>query len=355
MWSILFTKKGRLCSIVPGSIPVSYVINTITLCVCMPNYEQGVCFFDTAEVYNGGESERLIGEFIRNRRYRSIREKKDKYNDGIHANSDENDDDGDFSSPLLENEGINNYASLDINDATENGDERKGEDMAALLPPSSFRPIVATKFIPLPVPWRGFQSSVMQALYQSLDRLNLPYVDLYQIHGPAFSLRSRSNSCSALYTFTPLYIDRSIILSVATIAIIIIITMNAIIIMYLLGVDVWAEGLVECYEKGLARAVGVSNYNSQEVKTTHRILDEHGVKLASNQIEYSLLHRLPGTFFCVFCLYPCMFCMCVLYHIQTYRLVYLYEYMYAYVCVCMLVRTNTCTHTYMSIYTYSQS
>ena len=41
--------------------------------------------------------------------------------------------------------------------------------------------------------------------------------------------------------------------------------------------------------------VGVSNYNSDQVARTVRVLEARGHKLASNQIEYSLLKRRPET------------------------------------------------------------
>jgi aryl-alcohol dehydrogenase-like predicted oxidoreductase len=42
-------------------------------------------------------------------------------------------------------------------------------------------------------------------------------------------------------------------------------------------------------------AVGVSNYSAREVRATHRALADLGVPLATNQVEYSLLRRVPET------------------------------------------------------------
>ena len=77
-------------------------------------------------------------------------------------------------------------------------------------------------------------------------------MDLYQVHSPAFSLRA---------------------------------------------VEVWAEGMAQCVKEGLCKHVGVSNYSSDQVARTHAMLAKYGIKLASNQIEYSLLHRLPERYF----------------------------------------------------------
>ena len=48
------------------------------------------------------------------------------------------------------------------------------------------------------------------------------------------------------------------------------------------------------YATGAAQ-VGVSNYNSEQVRRTKAVLESRGHKLASNQIEYSLLKRRPET------------------------------------------------------------
>ena len=53
------------------------------------------------------------------------------------------------------------------------------------------------------------------------------------------------------------------------------------------------DGLAECYEKGLVKAVGVSNYGSDAVRACHDVLAERGIPLASNQIQLSLLYKWP--------------------------------------------------------------
>jgi len=37
--------------------------------------------------------------------------------------------------------------------------------------------------------------------------------------------------------------------------------------------------------------VGVSNYSAEQMQRTQRVLEKHGLPLASNQVHYSLLHR----------------------------------------------------------------
>ena len=44
---------------------------------------------------------------------------------------------------------------------------------------------------------------------------------------------------------------------------------------------------------GIKQAVGVSNFNLKEMVQMSEILEKHGVKLASNQIEFNLLRQSP--------------------------------------------------------------
>jgi aryl-alcohol dehydrogenase-like predicted oxidoreductase len=46
---------------------------------------------------------------------------------------------------------------------------------------------------------------------------------------------------------------------------------------------------------GKALAVGVSNFSAAQLRLAHRILADAGVPLASNQVQYSLVHRAPET------------------------------------------------------------
>ncbi len=144
--------------------------------------DAGATFFDTAEGYGDGESERIIGRLL-------------------------------------------------------------AED-----PERASRVVLATKFLPLP--WKlNVGTALRDALRASLDRLGLDAVDLYQLHGP-ISLR---------------------------------------------GHGALAEALAAVHQEGLVRAVGVSNYSIRETRSMHGQLAKRGLPLASNQIEFSLLRRLPET------------------------------------------------------------
>jgi aryl-alcohol dehydrogenase-like predicted oxidoreductase len=134
----------------------------------------GVNFFDTAESYGRGRSERLLGEFVR----------------------------------------------------------------AAGHPV-----VVATKF--MPYPWRLTRKQLLSALQASLERLGLNRVDLYQIHWP----------------FPPVQ------------------------------TEIWMDAMADAVEQGLLGAIGVSNYNADQMKCSHDALVKRGLRLASNQVEYSLLNR----------------------------------------------------------------
>lgn len=136
----------------------------------------GIAFFDTAEIYGRGRSERFLGRFMAE---------------------------------------------------------------------SRTRPIIATKFMPLP--WRLGKGSLRRALDASLERLGLEQVELYQIHWP----------------FPPV------------------------------PIETWMDALADAVEAGLVRAVGVSNYNVAQMRRAHAALARRGIPLASNQVHYSLLHRDP--------------------------------------------------------------
>ncbi len=102
---------------------------------------------------------------------------------------------------------------------------------------------VATKFFPWP--WRLTSQSILSALKNSLRRLGLDRVDLYQIHGP-----------------TPLVSPERMM-----------------------------AGLAECVRQELARCVGVSNFDKTRMLRSYSALAQEGIPLASNQLHYSLLNR----------------------------------------------------------------
>ncbi len=146
--------------------------------------DAGINWFDTAEVYGFGQSELLLGRFIR----------------------------------------------------------ESGKQL-----------IVATKFFPMP--WRLRSKDVVGALRKSLYRLQMKQVDLYQLHSPAS----------------------------------------------IIPVETWMKGLADAVEAGLTRAVGVSNYDLAHTERAVEALGRRGIPLASNQIEYSLLHRSPEKRLIPFC------------------------------------------------------
>jgi aryl-alcohol dehydrogenase-like predicted oxidoreductase len=53
--------------------------------------------------------------------------------------------------------------------------------------------------------------------------------------------------------------------------------------------------MADAVGQGKVQAVGVSNYSADQMRLAHAVLAERGIPLASNQVEYSLLHRQPET------------------------------------------------------------
>jgi|ERR1039458_10253217 aryl-alcohol dehydrogenase-like predicted oxidoreductase len=102
---------------------------------------------------------------------------------------------------------------------------------------------VATKFAPWP--WRARTSVLLKALKASLGRLGLDSVDLYQMHWP-----SPPRSIKA-----------------------------------------WMEPLAGAVGEGLAKEVGVSNFNRDQMLRAQDALASRGVKLSSNQMQFSLVRR----------------------------------------------------------------
>lgn len=54
-----------------------------------------------------------------------------------------------------------------------------------------------------------------------------------------------------------------------------------------------AKGLAECVHSGMTKVVGVANYDKNEMMKMANELEKHGVPLALNQCEYSVLRRMP--------------------------------------------------------------
>jgi aryl-alcohol dehydrogenase-like predicted oxidoreductase len=108
-------------------------------------------------------------------------------------------------------------------------------------------PVIATKFAPLP--YRFSAKSLLDAVDKSLERLGVETIDLYQIHFPSAILK----------------------------------------------INGLMDVLAETVKAGKVRRVGVSNYGADQMQRAHDRLASHGVPLASNQVEYSLLQRAPET------------------------------------------------------------
>ncbi|WP_353931799.1 aldo/keto reductase [Okeanomitos corallinicola TIOX110] len=103
---------------------------------------------------------------------------------------------------------------------------------------------VATKFGPLPWRWDG--KSVSEALTESLKRLQVERIELYQVHWP--------------FTF-------------------------------LLSQETLMNTLADEVQRGRIGSIGVSNYSAAEMQAAHKTLSARGVPLAVNQVRYSLLTR----------------------------------------------------------------
>lgn len=58
----------------------------------------------------------------------------------------------------------------------------------------------------------------------------------------------------------------------------------------------WAlwNGLADCYEQGLVKAVGVSNYGAKELVRVAKDFERRGVPLASAQVGLAWVHSHRG-------------------------------------------------------------
>jgi aryl-alcohol dehydrogenase-like predicted oxidoreductase len=54
-----------------------------------------------------------------------------------------------------------------------------------------------------------------------------------------------------------------------------------------------SDALAAAHQAGLVKAVGVSNYSAKETRSISKELAARGMALATNQIEFSLLRRVP--------------------------------------------------------------
>lgn len=106
--------------------------------------------------------------------------------------------------------------------------------------------VLATKFPPSPF---SRAESLPKELDASLARLGRSYVELYQHHFPSPRI----------------------------------------------PIPKLMELMADAVEAGKVKAIGVSNYSAAQMRMAHAALARRGLPLASNQVEYSLLHRRPET------------------------------------------------------------
>ncbi|KAF2279849.1 Aldo/keto reductase [Westerdykella ornata] len=89
----------------------------------------------------------------------------------------------------------------------------------------------------------------LKKLETSLKNLGLDYVDIYLVHGP----------------------------------------------IHIQSIERIAKGMAECVDKGLAKCIGVANYDTGDMIKMQEELTKYGVPLALNQCEFSLARRRPET------------------------------------------------------------
>jgi aryl-alcohol dehydrogenase-like predicted oxidoreductase len=108
------------------------------------------------------------------------------------------------------------------------------------------RPVViASKFLPLPT--RLIRRQFMKALEASLSRLGVKMIDLYYIHFP--------------HT--------------------------------LISIETLMDWMAQAVEAGKIRAVGVSNFNGEQMRRAATRLARYNIPLAANQVRYNVMHRQP--------------------------------------------------------------
>jgi aryl-alcohol dehydrogenase-like predicted oxidoreductase len=137
-------------------------------------------------------------------------------------------------------------AGLNFFDTAEIYGNGESERLLGMCAHQDGRPlIIASKFAPIPT--RLSARQLLDVLDASLARLGVKSIDIYQIHWP--------------YTF--------------------------------LHVNDLMDAMAEAVVAGKIRAVGVSNYNADQLRKAHARLARHDIPLASNQVHYSLFYRRP--------------------------------------------------------------
>jgi len=108
---------------------------------------------------------------------------------------------------------------------------------------ANYEPFIATKWFPV----LRSAKSIPATIQKRLDCLQRQVIDLYQIHQPT----SRSPLKKQMHEMANLV------------------------------------------ERGLIKNIGVSNFTASGMRKADRFLQEYGLRLASNQVKYNLLHRKP--------------------------------------------------------------
>jgi len=148
---------------------------------------------------------------------------------------------------ILVNNGI---TFIDTAQAYGNGEsERITGDLARKLPRDKV--VVQTKYYVVPDKDNIFHPTTapIKKLEDSLKRMNLDFVDIYLVHGP-IHLQSYAKV---------------------------------------------AKGMAECVERGLTKCVGVANYDVEDMLKMKEELAKFNIPLATNQVEFHPLRRLPET------------------------------------------------------------
>ncbi|MHA2247052.1 MAG: aldo/keto reductase [Candidatus Hodarchaeales archaeon] len=101
--------------------------------------------------------------------------------------------------------------------------------------------VIATKWLPI-MRWAG---SIKKTISKRLKNLHPYTIDLYQIHLP--------------YSFSSLKAQLNV--------------------------------MADLVENGQIRSVGVSNFSTKQMRKAHDVLEQKGLPLASNQVNYSLINR----------------------------------------------------------------
>ena len=152
----------------------------------------------------------------------------------------------DYSEPQLK-EAFDTALAAGVNffDTAEIYGLGKSEQFLGQFMKQTQKPVaIATKYMPLP--WRFSAQAVHDAVTESLKRLQVEHIALYQVHMPFDFFMSKKTLM---------------------------------------------EALAEEVKRGRIGAIGVSNYSAQQMREAQGHLAAKGVPLAVNQVRYALINR----------------------------------------------------------------